>query len=137
MHMQYSGGNGVSAPGSWEIALPDKTYSVTVAVGDAGAFYDSSHRLTVEGQALITGFVPTAAQRHATAQANLDVSDGRLTVDPTGGSNTKIDYIEIRDPEVAPPPPPPPSTFTAISWSKVAPAPALRSEAGGAVVGDK
>src|SRR4051794_38284950 len=42
---------GVRAPGSFELAVPNGEYTVTVAVGDrpSNGVYDSVHRLTVEG----------------------------------------------------------------------------------------
>jgi hypothetical protein len=98
IHMQGNdvvGFSGVASPGAWELAVPNGTYSVTVAVGDAAANYDSVHRINVEGQLLINNFVPTSANRFATATKTVTVGDGKLTVDPTGGKNTKIDYLTI------------------------------------------
>jgi hypothetical protein len=57
MHMQaddIAGSfNGTKAEGAWEIALPNDTYAVTVAVGDGGSAVDSTHRIRVEGQVAI------------------------------------------------------------------------------------
>ncbi|MFI7603065.1 Ig-like domain-containing protein [Actinoplanes sp. NPDC049681] len=97
IHMQYGdvgGSNGVPTPGAWEYALPAGSYQVTVSVGDQPA-YDSSHTVRVEGVAAISGFVSTAAAEYRTATVTVAVTDGRLTVDAIGGSNTKLNYIEI------------------------------------------
>ena len=67
MHMQYTGGSGVKATGAWEVSVPNDAYTVTVGVGDAGAFYDSVHQISIEGQVAISGFVPTSANRFAMA----------------------------------------------------------------------
>ncbi len=103
MHMQAEdvpNFNGTVANGVWEIAVPDGQYAVTVAVGDGAANTDPErHRLNVEGTTAIAGFVPTGAAgtatHHATATVTVTVSDGRLTLDAVGGSNSKLDYVDI------------------------------------------
>jgi glucose/arabinose dehydrogenase len=64
-------------------------------MGDAG-FVDSRHRLAAEGQPLITDFVPTSANLFFAASKVVQVSDGRLTLDATGGTNSKLDYVTIK-----------------------------------------
>ena len=44
VHMQYTGTSGVTAPGAWEIAVPNGTYTVAVGVGDE-SFVDSVHQI--------------------------------------------------------------------------------------------
>lgn len=84
-----------SQPVSWEAQVPASgTYSVTVSVGDA-SYTDSSHRITLEGVNVISGFVPTSTSLFKSWTGKVNVSDGRLTVSASGGSNTKIDYITI------------------------------------------
>jgi N-acetylneuraminic acid mutarotase len=90
MHMQYQ----TTTPGSWEAAVPDGTYTVTVSVGDA-SYLDSTHQLSVEGQVAIAAFTPTSADRFRTATRTVSVADGRLTLSPEGGANTKVNYVEI------------------------------------------
>lgn len=100
MHMQ--GGqlaaagnyNGTGTDGAWEIGLPVGTYQVMVSVGD-GAHLDSNHRVTVEGQVAIAGFTPTAAERFRSTTVTVSVTDGRLTLDATGGTNTKLTHVHI------------------------------------------
>jgi N-acetylneuraminic acid mutarotase len=95
MHMQFSGTSGVSSPGSWEIALPNGAYDVITAVGDAGTFYDSSHSISAEGTQLVSNFVPNTNRRFQVATKVVNLTDGRLTLSPAGGTNTKLDYVRI------------------------------------------
>ncbi|MGI8607340.1 MAG: kelch repeat-containing protein [Gaiellaceae bacterium] len=91
MQMQPAGSN----PGAWEIAVPNGTYTVTVAVGDAAAVFTSTHRINAEGQNVIAGFTPTSGNRFATATATVTVADGKMTIDANGGTLTMIDYVWI------------------------------------------
>jgi fibronectin type 3 domain-containing protein len=104
MHMQaddIAGSfGGTKLPGSWEIAIPNGTYTVTAAAGDPAVGADpESHQLNIEGVTAIDRFVPSgskgAATRSTTATITVRVQDGRLTVDALGGSNTKIHFIDI------------------------------------------
>jgi len=114
VHMQYPlGGTAVGAvttPAAWEVAVPSGSYTVTVAVGDPVAGTDpENYVIHVEGQTAIAGYVPSgvngSATRHATATVTVPVSDGRLTVDAIGGTNTKLDYVDIASaaPDTTPP----------------------------------
>lgn len=95
MHMQLPDGSpGVRIPGSWEIAVPNGTYAVTVAVGDPTS-YNSVHSLQVEDQNAVDAFKPTSTNKYRTVTLNPTVTDGRLTVSPAGGTNTKLSYITI------------------------------------------
>ena len=100
IHMQYpkdgTSSSAIRTPAAWEAAVPNGRYDVTVNVGDADPNYDSMHRIAVEGVVAISGFVPTSAGRFSQAHATVAVSDGRLTVDAIGGTNTKIDFVTIR-----------------------------------------
>jgi fibronectin type 3 domain-containing protein len=103
IHMQYgdvdggTGTNGIKTEGIWEIAVPDGLYEVTVGVGDemGGTGYDSLHVINVEGSIAINGFQGSAAQEYTTLTTTVGVWDGRLTIDPVGGTNTKPGYVEI------------------------------------------
>ncbi|MEU4242453.1 Ig-like domain-containing protein [Actinoplanes sp. NPDC026619] len=97
IHLQYGdvgGASGVLTAGAWEYAVAAGTYQVTVSAGDQ-APYDSRHTVNVEGIRAIDGFVSTAAAEFKQATATVVVSDGRLTIDAAGGSNTKLNYVEI------------------------------------------
>jgi len=101
IHMQYVGNaaNGNATPSAWEYALPNGVYSVTVSVGDqptAQGTYDSQHSVTVEGVQFLNRWQATAAQEYRQVTALVTVVDGKLTVRPTGGTNTKLNYIRIQ-----------------------------------------
>jgi hypothetical protein len=85
----------VSAPGNWEAAVPSGAYTVTVAVGDAGGAVNSVHYANVEDQNAIAAFVPTASALHQIVTRTVTVTDGRLSLSATGGTNTKFNFIDI------------------------------------------
>ena len=93
MHMQYP--NTPSAAAAWEYAVPNGTYSVAVSVGNQQKFNDSQHTINVEGVNLINKFKGNSKQAYQLATSTVTVADGRLTVDAIGGTNTKINYLEI------------------------------------------
>jgi glucose/arabinose dehydrogenase len=99
MHMQYPAAGApagaVTTPGAWELAVPSGAYTVTVSVGDAGTAVDSIHRVSIEGQVVISGFKPTSTDHFMSATRTVDVTDGRLTIDARGGTNTKLDYVTV------------------------------------------
>ncbi|MDP9794019.1 hypothetical protein J2S43_002531 [Catenuloplanes nepalensis] len=96
IHAQLpAGSTGVTAPGSWEAAVPNGAYTVTVAAGDAGTAVDSAHWVNIEDQNAVAAFVPSASVKHATATRTVTVTDGRLTVSPAGGTNTKLNYVDV------------------------------------------
>lgn len=99
-HMQFpanvSSSTAVRTPAAWEYALPNGVYSVTVAVGDASNSLDSQHQINVEGQLAISRYNPVASKKFITSTVRVGVTDGRLTVDARGGTNTKIDYVTIQ-----------------------------------------
>ena len=95
--VQMQAAHGVTTPVRWQAALVNGLYEVTVAVGDAAAT-DSVDRLTAQpGTAqqvvLVGGFIPTAAHHFFTVSKRVRVSNGRLTLTPSGGHNTKIDFV--------------------------------------------
>jgi YD repeat-containing protein len=92
--MQAKNGGLQKTPGAWEMAVPNGTYTVTLSVGDASQT-DGTHRINVEGQNAIAGFKPTPTVRFASATKTVPVADGRLTIDATGGTNTKLNYLDI------------------------------------------
>lgn len=101
MHMALPPGSvGNTTPGAWELEVDPGTYRVTVAVGDSQAGTAAeSHVITVEGVAAIEGFTSTGANgaptRHAHATVVVEVLDGRLTIDQIGGTNTKINFVDV------------------------------------------
>ncbi len=103
VHMQYAGttAGSVAVPGSWEMAVPNGLYSVKVDVGDAGTAVDSSHWINIENQNAIAAFTPATGSKFATATRVVAVEDGRITLSPVGGTNTKITYVDIASVEQA------------------------------------
>ncbi|MEU4805393.1 Ig-like domain-containing protein [Actinosynnema sp. NPDC023587] len=98
VHAQLPAGSaGVPTPGSWELAVPAGVYSVTAVVGDAGTSTNSTHYLTIEDQSGVAAFTPTPAAKHATATRVVVVSDGRLTLSPRAGTNTKFAYVDVTE----------------------------------------
>lgn len=98
MHMQYPPGiaGGNPTPGSFELAVPPGAYDVEVSVGDPGSPMDSEDWLSVEDQNAVAVFRPTTGTRFASARRTVWVGDGRLTLSPLGGTNTKINYVSVR-----------------------------------------
>ncbi len=95
--------------GYWEIAVPNGTYSVTASVGDAsgGGNDPETHRINAEGISIINNYVPSGGAgsntRHTTGSGTITVSDGKLTLDYSGGGvNTKLNYVEIQQQPDAP-----------------------------------
>ena len=113
IHMQYGdlvppGSSGNPTPGAWEYALPNGTYRVTASVGDqpGGATmtcpapcYDSLHTINVEGVTAINNFQATAPDEYEQGTVLATVTDNRLTVDAIGGTNTKLNYVHIEQPQ--------------------------------------
>ncbi|AMR33663.1 hypothetical protein A0256_20630 [Mucilaginibacter sp. PAMC 26640] len=81
-------------PGTWEYAVANGRYRVLVSAGDSG-FYDSNNQINVEGLPTIADFTPTAQTKYRTSTAIVQVNDGKLTIDATGGVNTKMNYLSF------------------------------------------
>ncbi len=104
IHMQFADVPNAACPpnvcqdGDWQLAVDNGTYDVTVAVGDqpGATSYDSLHAINVENSALIEGFTGTASAEFETATTRVGVVDGELTINATGGTNTKLAYVEVR-----------------------------------------
>ena len=96
IHLQYAdeNRNSIETPAAWEYELANGQYTVTVGVGDP-EFTDSNHVINIEGNSVISGFVPTQDRLFATKTVNVEVTDGKLTLDAVGGENTKLNFIEI------------------------------------------
>lgn len=97
VHMQAtSAGSGNTAPGDWMMVVPNGTYRVTVGTGDASNVYDSTHAIAVEGTVAIAPYTPTFSTKFKVGVVDVEVTDGNLTVSAAGGTNTKIDFLEIQ-----------------------------------------
>ena len=98
MHMQYPAGvaGGNPTPGAFELAVPPGAYDVEVSVGEPGRWLDSEDWVSIEDQNAVAAFRPTATTKFASARRTVWVGDGRLTLSPANGTNTKINYVSVR-----------------------------------------
>jgi Caspase domain len=96
MHMEgWNPSTKRSEPGSWEIAVPNGAYVVTVSVQVEGRDGKASNTVNVEGKNAIDDFKGTPEDDWESNTVEVAVEDGRLTLDSFGGHNTKINYVEI------------------------------------------
>src|SRR5262245_39030243 len=79
---------------TWELALPNGLYEVTVAVGDPS--FASTYTLNVEGVSYWNA-TALAAGVSQTKTVQVTVSDGRLTLNQGAAAEmaTRIDYIHV------------------------------------------
>jgi probable HAF family extracellular repeat protein len=88
-HLQKPGG-----ATSWELALPNGTYTVHVVAGDP-VNTDSTYRITVEGILAVSG-TPTGAAHWFEGTVRVTVADGRLTIaNGAGAVNNKLNYLDV------------------------------------------
>jgi regulation of enolase protein 1 (concanavalin A-like superfamily) len=95
--------SGIPTVGAWKANIANGTYNVTIGVGDP-SYIDSVDVVNVEGTQIVN-FTPTTSIPQTTASAKVTVTDGVLNMDEVGGTNTKIDYIDVV-PVAAPAPTP-------------------------------
>jgi glucose/arabinose dehydrogenase len=80
--------------GVWELAVPAGRYRVRVVCGDA-AYTDSVYKVAAEGAMTCDG-TPTSAARWVEGTAEVDVTDGRLTIaGAPGAANNRIAFLEV------------------------------------------
>lgn len=80
----------------WEYALPPGRYRVRVCVGDS-AYPQTAQSARIEGRPIIDQ-ISTAPGRFQVAEADVEIDDGRLTLDIGSGkpnSNTCVNWIQI------------------------------------------
>lgn len=80
-------------PAAWEFALANGRYSITASVGDTAG--SSNHLLRAEGLTLVPNFTASGPQTFKLATRTVEVTDGRLTLDAIGGTDTRINFVEI------------------------------------------
>jgi glucose/arabinose dehydrogenase len=79
---------------SWELALPNGTYSVRVVAGDPTSY--GTIRIAAEGVLVASG-TTTAASPWVDASAPVTVTDGRLTIsNAAGASGNRLAFLEVR-----------------------------------------
>ncbi len=96
----YNQTNGVLRQGAWQLAVAKGRYDVEVTVGDATPGADPTRNIVnLEGTNAIDyttvtggGTANTGANRFKTVTTNVRVTDGFLTLDTIGGTNTKLTH---------------------------------------------
>jgi hypothetical protein len=79
---------------TWDLAVPNGTYSVHLASGDA-KYIDSVYKVNVEGILAING-TPTTGNRWFENTVVVTVTDGKLSItNAAGSSNNKINFVEV------------------------------------------
>jgi hypothetical protein len=81
---------------SWECAVENGRWTVTVCVGDA-AYRQDGQRVSIEGVSAVDN-VTTAAGSFLESTVMVEINDGRLTMDlgpQSPGQNTCVNWIEI------------------------------------------
>ena len=121
-HMQVGGSR------SWQIAIPNGSYTVQVTAGDP-SYFDSVYRINVEGTLAINA-TPSSSSRFKSGTVTVKVSDGRLTISNASGAvNNKINYLTIRDAAVQPPQP--------AGWSRGPDLPVALGEVAAGIINGK
>jgi VCBS repeat-containing protein len=110
-HFEYPLG-GANASRAWEMALENGTYQVTMSIGDTAGPFDSTYIVNVEGEQVTPAWIPAnpidgttggGGFRSTLVTKTVQITDGRLTIDSIGGTNTEIQYLEIaRIPDLTP-----------------------------------
>lgn len=80
----------------WELAVDNGHYTVTVCIGDSG-HPQFGQNVTIEGRRLFEDH-DTATGRFAEGTAQVEVTDGRLTVEigkPGGSTNTCLNWLQV------------------------------------------
>jgi PKD repeat protein len=84
---------------TWEVSVPDLRYRVYLAAGDP-SYGDQVNVFDVEGTTVED---PDGQDYFDEYAATVDVSDGRLTVEPTGGSdNAKVAFVRVESVDTTP-----------------------------------
>ena len=77
---------------------------MTISVGDTAGAFDSLYAINVEGQEFMPDWVPAnepsdnqngGGFRSTLVTRIVTVTDGRLTINSIGGTNTEIQYLEV------------------------------------------
>ena len=96
IHLQLTS----AALGAWKYNLANGPYTVTASIGDP-SYIDSKHRINMEGGIAINNFIPTSSNKFFSISHLVYVNDGKLTLDAIGGTNTKLNYVEISNASAA------------------------------------
>ena len=93
--MQYSGSAGVAKPARWEAACPERHLRRDRRRGRRGGDLGQQgpHHGREDGRD--RQLRADATNRTATVTARVQVTDGKVTLDAAGGTNTILDYVTI------------------------------------------
>ena len=81
---------------TWELSVPNGTYSVKLVAGDP-SYFDSTYAFDAEGALALSG-TPTSGSRFVIATKAVTVGDGKLTITNAAGAvNNKLAFLEITD----------------------------------------
>ncbi|MXV51302.1 hypothetical protein GS399_10010 [Pedobacter sp. HMF7647] len=105
--LRYGAFDGKKTEGYWELKVLNGVYKVSVAVGDGMVGKAAENDcINIEGVKAISNFVPIgklrSPGRFKETTVTVSVSDGYLTIDADGGTNTKLCYADITPISVAP-----------------------------------
>ena len=78
----------------WELVVDNGMFLVTAGVGDP-LWPGGTHVINAEDVPVVDGFLSDLANLHTTKTAVVEVTDGRLTIDAVGGTNTALNYVVI------------------------------------------
>jgi hypothetical protein len=94
--------DGTGTQATWNYALPNGTYLISLASGDPG-YAQGPHRVEVEGNVVVNN-IPTTADTFVTiTDVPVVVSDGQLTVKLGGtAGNSMLNYLIIKSTPVTP-----------------------------------
>ncbi len=128
IHMQAPTVNATSdiTKGAWEYDVPNGRYQVTLGIGDPSLGSDPEIRtIHVEGVTAFENY-PRPAGTSGCLAAGLKtntvwatVSDGKLTVDALGGTNTKLAFVTVDSVPLNGLSATPGSTSIALNWNAV------------------
>src|SRR5260370_11105959 len=83
-----------NANASWQIAVPNGTYTVHLVSGDPSCI-NSVYKVNVNGVLTVNG-TPTSSNRWFEGTVSITVTNGFITVtNASGSSNNKVDYVDI------------------------------------------
>jgi len=82
----------------WELAVPNGTYQVTIQAGDVvnEGTENTRHVIKAEGEILLDFTTEVGKFGTRTVAQNITVGDGRLTIDGSGGFNSKINSVVVQ-----------------------------------------
>lgn len=130
----------MKASSVWQLAVPNGTYTVKVAVGDSKT-KKATYAIDVEGVAVVR-VKTTKDERFAERTAVVTVTDGMLTLEAANKTKNRLSFVDVTPvvstPTPTPTPVPPVDGFPIVTaWRDGAPSPIARAESVGLAVDGK